>query len=78
MDPHCMFVDDDDDDEEMDSEVGPFFEDNDETRHRIQDTKSIPDVVRLNRKRANQDEGKEVAPVVRLHKRRKQIKGEIS
>jgi hypothetical protein len=73
-----MFVDDDDDDEEIDAGVGPFFEDNDETRHRIQDTKSIPDMVRLNRKRANQDEGNEVTPAVRLHKCRKQIKGEIS
>jgi hypothetical protein len=74
-----MFVDDDDDgDEERDAEFGPFLDDNDETRHRIQDTKSVPDMVHLNRKRTNQDEGKEVTPAVRLHKRRKQIKGEIS
>jgi hypothetical protein len=77
MDPHCLFVDDDDDDAaEMRIDAGPCFKDHDSTQHRIRDTKSIGDIVRPNRKRAKQDEGRGVAPAVQPHKRRKKVQGE--
>jgi hypothetical protein len=65
-----MFVDDDDDDK-TDNEIGPVFEDNDQTRHRIQDAMVKPDMLGMDKKRSNQFEEEELTAGMEPHKRQR-------
>jgi hypothetical protein len=67
MDPKCMFIDDDDDDDHDILDQGFSILENDEkTRHRIQDGLSV------NRKRANQDQAEEKTTEMQRLKRQRQ------